>query len=77
MTVDLDAALGEIWCRLLGTGAVTGASNFFLDGGDSSKLVELALELKKRFAVDIPIMTIFEAQTFGNLAAEVGKRVRC
>ncbi|QDE89540.1 hypothetical protein BHS06_11530 [Myxococcus xanthus] len=71
----MEAALREIWCKLLGVDSVSSSSNFFIDGGDSSKLVALAMEIRKEFSIEMPLMSIFEAQSFGNLSAEVSKRI--
>jgi acyl carrier protein len=71
----MEAALRDIWCKLLGVGSVSSSSNFFIEGGDSAKLVMLAMEIRKQFAIDMPLMSIFEAQSFGNLTAEVSKRI--
>ena len=71
----MEAALREMWCKLLEVPSVSSSSNFFIEGGDSAKLVSLAIEINKRFSIDIPLMAIFEAQCFGNLTMEVGKRI--
>ncbi|MCE9575986.1 MAG: hypothetical protein K8W52_22735 [Deltaproteobacteria bacterium] len=65
----------DMWCKLLDVSSVSSASNFFIDGGDSAKLVSLAMEINERFSIEIPLMAIFEAQSFGNLTAEVSRRL--
>ncbi|NVI97304.1 acyl carrier protein [Myxococcus sp. AM009] len=71
----MEAALREIWCKLLGVDSVSSSSNFFIEGGDSAKLVALAMEIRKEFSIEMPLMSIFEAQSFGNLSAEVSRRM--
>lgn len=75
MTVATETCLAEIWCRLLQTDSVTGSSNFFLDGGDSQSLVRLALEIREKLGVNLSLYTIFDAQTFSGLRAEVESRL--
>ena len=71
----MESVLKDIWCRLLEVPSVSNTSNFFLEGGDSTKLVSLTLEINQRFSIDVPLMTVFEAQNFGNLLAEVSSRI--
>src|SRR5689334_21174014 len=71
----MEAALREIWCQLLDVRSVSSGSNFFIDGGDSAKLVRLAMEINKRILIEMPLMALFEAQSFGNLTTEVSKRI--
>lgn len=71
----MESVLKDIWCRLLEVASVSNASNFFLDGGDSTKLVSLTLEVNQRFSIDLPLIAVFEAQSFGNLLAEVSNRI--
>lgn len=71
----MEAVLRQIWCKVLEVGSVSSSSNFFLEGGDSAKLVGLALEIKKTLAIEVPLIALFEAQSFGGLTAEVSKRI--
>jgi acyl carrier protein len=71
----MEAVLRDIWCNLLGVSSVSSSSNFFVEGGDSEKLIQLAMEIKKELQVELPLLAIFEAQEFGNLKVEVGKRL--
>jgi acyl carrier protein len=70
----MEVVLKQIWCKVLDVGSVSSSSNFFLEGGDSMKLVALAIEIKKALAIEVPLLALFEAQSFGGLAAEVRKR---
>jgi acyl carrier protein len=75
MTASVATDLEEIWCRVIQTDSVSPLSNFFLEGGDSRALVALSMEIRSRFGIDLPLTTIFDAQTFGNLRTEVETRL--
>lgn len=71
----MEAVLKQIWCKVLEVGSVSNSSNFFIEGGDSAKLVRLAMEIKSALSIDVPLIALFEAQSFGGLTAEVSRRI--
>jgi len=75
MTESVASGLEEIWCRIVQTDSVDPSSNFFLEGGDSRALIAMAMEIRSRFGIELPLTAIFDAQTFGNLRTEVETRL--
>ncbi|MGA3324724.1 MAG: non-ribosomal peptide synthetase [Terriglobia bacterium] len=68
---DTTRVLTEIWQRLLGVVHIEPNQNYFDLGGDSSLAVHLFAEIEKVFKVKLPLATLFEAQTVGELAEVV------
>jgi acyl transferase domain-containing protein/acyl carrier protein len=66
--------LAAIWSELLGIAQVGAADSFFDLGGHSLIAVRMFGQLRKRFDVDLPISTLFEAPTIAQLAALVEER---
>ena len=58
-----------LWRRILQTAAVTPESNFFDLGGDSLMAVNLFLEIERETGRNLPITTIYDAPTVGELSA--------
>src|SRR5208337_4424719 len=65
---DTPQRLTEIWQRLLGVDPIEPDQNYFDLGGDSSLAVHLFAEIEKVFKVKLPLATLFEAPTIGELA---------
>ncbi len=65
---DTIRAITEIWQRLLGVDSIRPDQNYFDLGGDSSLAVHLFSEIEKVFKVKLPLATLFEAQTIGELS---------
>ncbi len=63
-----ERALAKIWSDLLGLKPVGTLDNFFEMGGNSLQGVRLFAAIRKRFAVSLPLATLFEAQTISDLA---------
>jgi len=62
------AKLTQIWQELLGIDSVGVDQNYFDLGGDSSLAVHLFAHIEKAFNVKLPLATLFEAPTIGELA---------
>lgn len=68
------AELAAIWSELLGIAQVGAADSFFDLGGHSLIAVRMFGQLRKKYGVDLPISTLFEAPTIAGLAALVEER---
>jgi amino acid adenylation domain-containing protein len=55
--------LAGIWERILKIGAVTSASDFFRVGGDSLSAVQLILQVRKEFGLELPFSALFQHPT--------------
>ncbi|WP_134680271.1 type I polyketide synthase [Paracoccus ravus] len=73
-TPGTQAELAEIWSELLGIAKVGAADSFFDLGGHSLIAVRMFSQLRKKFALDLPISTLFEAPTIAELAALIEER---
>lgn len=69
-----EADLAAIWSELLGIAQVGAGDSFFDLGGHSLIAVRMFGQLRKKFDVDLPISTLFEAPTISQLAALVEER---
>jgi len=61
--------LALIWQAQLGIDAVGFDQNFFDLGGDSSLAVQMFSKIDEEFGVKLPLATLYEAPTIGELAA--------
>ena len=73
-TPGTQAELAAIWSELLGIAQVGAADSFFDLGGHSLIAVRMFGQLRKKFDVDLPISTLFEAPTIADLATLVEER---
>ena len=69
----VEALLAEIWSKALRieAGRIGVNDNFFELGGHSLLLIEIAMEIRKEFSVDMPLRTLFVASTISQLAAAI------
>ncbi|HEY0604299.1 MAG TPA: phosphopantetheine-binding protein, partial [Herpetosiphonaceae bacterium] len=49
--------------------------NFFVLGGHSLLLIQLATRIRETFEVDVPLRTLFEAQTIATMSAQITQRL--
>ena len=68
--------LAKIWAETLGIDHVSRGDNFVGLGGHSLLLVRLFARINKEFKSDLPITTIFDAQTLSALAKVLQDKVR-
>lgn len=70
----VERAIAEVWRELLGIDAVDKEDDFFALGGHSLAAVRLFAKIRKQFAVDLPLATLFQAPTLSALAALVDEQ---
>jgi len=68
---DVERRIAEAWRELLGVEEIARDDDFFSLGGHSLAAVRLFAKIRKQFAVDLPLATLFQASTLGGLAAIV------
>ena len=73
---ELERRIASVWQRVLGIEQVGVHDNFFELGGTSLNGIQLVSELKKEFAVDIPVVSVFEATTVAELAKYLSRDER-
>lgn len=67
----VESALAQLWRDLLGIEEIHSEDDFFALGGHSLTAVRLFAQIRKQFAVELPLATLFEAPTLAALAATV------
>ena len=60
--------LARIWQDLLGIASIGPDENYFDLGGDSSLAVHMFAQVEKQFRVKLPLATLYDAPTIGELA---------
>ena len=70
---ETEEALAAIWCELLGIPAVSRDDGFFARGGHSLLSMRLVAAIERRFAVRLPVRSVFEAPRLGELAARISQ----
>ena len=66
---EIAARLAAIWRDLLSVEALDHGDNYFDLGGDSSLAVQLFVQIERAFGVKLPLASLFDAPTVGELAA--------
>ncbi|WBB80486.1 amino acid adenylation domain-containing protein [Micromonospora sp. WMMD882] len=72
----VSAGLADIWRDLLGVAEPGADSHFFALGGTSIKALHLVGAVRRRFDVDLRIVTVFRRPSFAELAEEITGLVR-
>jgi len=62
-----ELAMARLWEEILGTGPVGVFDDFFAGGGHSLTAVTLVSAVRGRFAVDLPLVTLFRCPTVAEL----------
>jgi len=73
---EFELVVAEIWQKLLGIKRVGTQDDFFEAGGHSLLAAQVMSRLFKRYGIDVPLRTIFEAKTLGAFAERVEDIVR-
>lgn len=68
---DIQVKLAALWADLLRVGRVGIRNGFFALGGHSMLAVRMLNRLRETFGVEIPLRTVFRAQTIEELSAHV------
>jgi acyl transferase domain-containing protein len=71
-TTDNERAFAEIWQKALGLEQVGINDNFFDLGGDSVIAIQVISQLKERFSVEIPVVSMYEGLTIRSLLNLLG-----
>ena len=66
-----EGVVAETWAAVLGAGPVGLEDDFFALGGYSLLVAQLAAELGRAFAIDVPLAMLFEASTVAAQAARL------
>ena len=67
LLADITARLTTIWQEMLHVEGVTPDQNYFDLGGDSILAVQLFARIEAEFGINMPIATLFDAPTIGDL----------
>jgi acyl carrier protein len=60
-----------IWEQVLGVSPISVEANFFALGGHSLLATQVTSRIRKTFAIELPVWSIFEALTVANLAETI------
>jgi thioesterase domain-containing protein/acyl carrier protein len=71
----IERELAMIWRELLGVERVGRDDDFFELGGQSLIAVRLFTRMKKKYSIDLPLATLFEAPTIAQCAAIVAAKM--
>lgn len=69
--IPFNADVAQIWRAVLGYDNITGATNFFGLGGNSILAMQVTARVRRRFAIDIPIRTLFDNPTLAEFSKAV------
>lgn len=70
---SIEFAIAQMWRELLGVQDIAPGDDFFALGGHSLTGVRLFAQIRKQFAVDLPLATLFQASTLAGFTAIVVK----
>ncbi len=69
----VERVIADAWRELLGVDTIGREDDFFALGGHSLAAVRLFARIRKQFAVDLPLATLFQASTLGELSRVVSE----
>jgi acyl transferase domain-containing protein/thioesterase domain-containing protein len=70
----MESAIAGIWSDLLGVEGIGADEDFFALGGHSLTAVRLFAQIKRLYAITLPLSTLFQAPTIAQLAALIAER---
>jgi phthiocerol/phenolphthiocerol synthesis type-I polyketide synthase E len=70
---EVEQTIAEIWQKLLGVKQIGIHDNYFDLGGNSALAARLFAQIEKIFGKNIPLATLFDAPTVGQLASIIEK----
>ena len=70
---SIEFAIAQMWRELLAVQDIAPGDDFFALGGHSLTGVRLFAQIRKQFAVDLPLATLFQASTLAGFTAIVVK----
>ena len=65
---DIEQALADIWCEVLGIDEVSINDNFFELGGHSLLATKVVSRLKEHFKIEFPLKALFDLHTIAGIA---------
>ncbi|MCU0287064.1 MAG: phosphopantetheine-binding protein, partial [Acidobacteria bacterium] len=65
---DSEQKIAHVWEKVLGTNRISIDENFFDAGGNSLKIIKLAIELNKHLEMEIPVAKFFQYPTIASQA---------
>jgi amino acid adenylation domain-containing protein len=68
---EVEELMADIWKQVLGIDRVGAFDSFFALGGHSLVAAQVAAKIRQTFDVELPLRTVFEAPTLGELALAV------
>jgi amino acid adenylation domain-containing protein/non-ribosomal peptide synthase protein (TIGR01720 family) len=71
LRTPVEEALAGIWERVLGVSGIGAEENFFELGGHSLLATRVVSQVRKTFAVEVPLRVLFEAPTVRGLAQRI------
>ncbi len=71
---EVERGVAAVWEEILGVSGVSVDDDFFALGGHSLLAVRLMARLRRHFAVDLPLATLFEAPTVESLATRIREK---
>jgi len=72
-TGEVEQTTAQIWERLFGIEQIGIHDDFFQLGGNSLLAIQLVSQLRKAFAVELPLSKLFESPTIAGLAASLAE----
>lgn len=65
--------VAAVWTEVLGIDGIEPGDDFFDLGGDSVVAARLTALLQERLGIEVPLLTVFDHPTVGELATELEK----
>jgi acyl carrier protein len=73
---ETEKKLESIWSEVLGVSPIGVLDNFFVLGGHSLMAIQVISRVRKIFAVELPLRTLFENPTIAELATAIESNLK-